>query len=166
MKQAAALVLVATVAMAWRAGATLLAEGRRIAAPDQPTWRQRLLDPTAARIARALGDDADLLFALQGRAPRPALVVVAAPSADLATLTPERFEAINRRNGLIVQLQNLAYPDPWLQTVPEPFAVAAGLRAAGRDARVLQLRGDAAPSEPEAWVAVDLPGGARLWSRP
>jgi hypothetical protein len=53
-----------------------------------------------------------------------------------------------------------------LQTVPEPFAVAAGLLAAGRDARVLQLPGDAAPSEAEAWVAVDLAGGARLWSRP
>jgi len=38
--------------------------------------------------------------------------------------------------------------------------------AAGRDARVLQLPGDAAPSEAEAWVAVDLAGGARLWSRP
>ena len=166
MKPAAALAFAVAAAMAWRAGATLLMEARRLAASDQPAWSQRLLASTDARIARALGADAAILAALQAAAPRPALVVVASPTADLATLTPERFEAINRRNGLIVQLQNLAYPDPWLQAVPDPYGVAAGLRAAGRDARVLQLPGDPAPREAEAWRAQALADGAVLWSLP
>ncbi|MBM3972569.1 MAG: hypothetical protein FJ301_00485 [Planctomycetes bacterium] len=166
MNAGAALALVATAALAWRAGATLVAEGARLAAPGQPTWRQRLLDPTEARIRRALGDDATLLFALQAAAPRPALVLVARPDGDPRTLTPERFKELDRRNGRIVQLQALAYPDPWLQEVADPYSVAAGLAASGRDVRVLQLAGDAPPADAAAWAAAELPGGNRLWARP
>lgn len=165
MNPGAALAFVATIALAWRAGATLLAEAERLAAPNQPTWRQRLLEPTDARIQRTFGDGAAILFALRAAAPRPALVLVAPPVGDLATLTPERFAALDRRNGLVVQLQTLAYPDPWLQEAADPYGVAAGLASAGRDARVLQLAGDAGPADAGAWDAVALPGGGQLWRR-
>ena len=88
MKPAAALAFAVAAAMAWRAGATLLMEARRLAASDQPAWSQRLLASTDARIARALG--------VRARAPREHVAFAWLPWQEAAErcFSPSNAEAI------------------------------------------------------------------------
>jgi len=151
-------------ALGWQAGAAALQLGERTVAQAQVPWQQRLFEGTDDKLRRALGADAELLFALRTEVPPGSLLVtqkVTGGKEDIERVQkdPALLATLSARNGLLVQLTTLLYPDPFLYAAPDPILFVEQIVAGGNDALLCVLPGDRSPTGRAGWTRlVDKPG--------
>ena len=157
------LAILIVIPLGWQAAGAVGALYHYTAGRAAVPWSLRLTAGTDERIRRALGDDAELVLGVRGAAAPGSILVVRQVGGDLANLTPEQFQALNAKNGLILQLVTLTYPDPWVIAVPEPLALVEQLTAQGRKAELGTLAGDPEPAALPGWSCVTTHPRFRTW---
>ena len=167
--------LAATVLLAVQ-GLLGLAECWRTAAQRAATpLGRRFLATTEERIATALGEDAGVYTELAGGADLPIGAVLACfDSATLVAglgaveaarrLPADRFEQLNRRNGLLVQLKLLLFPRLLALTLPDPVGAVESEVRAGRAAALCLLPGDPEPGERKGWRCRHKSPRVQVWT--
>lgn len=154
--------------LVWQAAAACQALGRRVDAQARFSWRERLLDGTDDKLRRALGADAGLFFALRAAVPPGSLVVtqkVTGGKEDIERVQkdPTLLATLSARNGLLVQLTTLLYPDPFLYAAPDPITVVEQVVAGGNDALLCVLPGDRTPAGRPGWSRTGDNPGFETW---
>lgn len=144
---------------------------RRMSEP----FGRRFLASTEDRIAAVLGADNATYRELADGAGLPAGAVLAchdsaALVAGLGTveearrLPPERFEQLNQRNGLLVQLKMLLFPRLLALALPDPVGAVEGEVRAGRAAALCLLPGDPDPGERNGWRCRHKSPHVQVWT--
>lgn len=151
------------VTLVWQAGAAALQLGERAIGQAQVPWRQRLFDTTDDKLRRALGADAELLFALRTAVPPGSLLVThklgGPEDFERVQRDPSLFPVLQARKGLLVQLTTLLYPDPFFHEAPAAIEFVEDLVRRGIDALLCVLPGDRSPAGRAGWTQlVDHPG--------
>ena len=150
--------------LAWQAGSAAWAMLEPVVATDLGSWRQRLFATSDERVRRALGADAEILFAMRAAAEPGALWLVEKVAGRIEDIkTPADFERLSARNGLLIQLSTLLYPDPFLLAAPAAIAATEDLIGRGFDAALCVLPGDAAPAGRAGWRLVLDDAHFDLW---
>jgi hypothetical protein len=117
----------------------------------QVPWAQRCAS-SDARVRKALGTDAELLFAVRAAVPPGTLLLNQKVMGDVTKIEPARLLELAAKNGLIDQMTVLLYPDPWVFSVPDPVATLEDLAMRARAAVLLVLPGDPAPTGRAGWT--------------
>jgi len=128
------------------------------------SWHQKLLATSDERLRQALGKDAATLFAMRAAAEPSALWLAEKVGGRIEDIkSAEDFERLSARNGLLIQLTTLSYPDPFLLTVANAIASTEDVSSRGQDAVLCVFPGDASPSARVGWSLVKRNDFFELW---
>lgn len=156
--------LAVCAALGWQAVMGGIALGHRTAVQQAVGYRARFLADTETRLRSALGADADLLFALRAAVPSGSLVITQKVTGRIEDIkSAADFERLNARNGLLVQLTTLLYPDPFLLAVSDPIAAVEDLVHHDREASLCVFRGDREPADRAGWSRTQQAAGFAIW---
>jgi hypothetical protein len=149
--------------LGWQATMTAVAFARGLATQAGVPWQRRLLATTDDRVRMALGADADILFALRAASEPGDVLIAAKVMGRIEDLeSPADFERLAARNGLLVQLTTLLYPDPFLLTVPDAIAAVRDLSERGDPATLCVFPGDPTP-DAGGWSRTATDPHFELW---
>lgn len=150
--------------LAWQGGYAGWAMLRPIVKQDNTSWSQRLLATSDERLRQALGKDADTLFAMRTAAEPSALWLTEKVGGRIEDIkTAADFERLSARNGLLIQLTTLSYPDPFLLPVPNAIAATKDVVRRGQDGVLCVFPGDASPVAQAGWSMVQRNDFFELW---
>lgn len=159
--------LAALLLLTWQAGAAVLVLAHGTATRAAIPWDLRLTATTDERIRRALGADAELLFALRAaNAPGSLLLTQKVEGRVEDIRSVAEFERLSAKNGLLLQLTTLLYPDPFLLPASQPIPTAEDLVRRGHAAALCVLPGDADPGTRPGWSLVPASPPASSSSSP
>ena len=151
--------------LAWQASQAVLRMVGTAGAHADVTFRESLLATTDERLRRALGDDADILLAMREVATPDSLWLTQKVTGLIEDIeTPADFERLSARNGLLVQLTTLLYPEPFLLAVPDPVAAVEGLVRRGHAAELCVFPWSRPPARREGWRRLRRNRHFELWS--
>lgn len=147
--------LAALLLLTWQAGEAVLVLAHGAATRAAIPWQLRLCATTDERIRRALGADAELLFALRGAVAPGSLLITQKVEGRVEDIrSVAEFERLSAKNGLLLQLTTLLYPDPFLLPASHPIPTVEDLVRHGHAAALCVLPGDADPGTRPGWSLV------------
>ena len=145
------LAVLVAVPLAWQACGALADLWQRLREQTKVPWSLRLAADDETRLRHTLGADAELVLGVRAASAPGSVLIVRQVTGDLGKLTPEQFGVLNAKNGLILQLVTLTYPQPWVIAVPDPVPLVEQLTVQGRDVRLGVLTGDPEPVAAPGW---------------
>lgn len=148
--------------LAWAAVSAHWQLPRRIQANLPDVVRGLTLDDDA-RLRRALGEQADALFALKERAKPGQLLLTSRLVGDASKLDEAQLEALMAQNGQIGEFTALLYPEPWLVQTENVLGNLPLLLAQGRDVALCVFSWQVSPDGLPGWSRAVSGPGFEIW---
>jgi len=150
--------------LAWQGVCAGWAILKPVVMQDNKSWHQKLLATSDERLRQALGKDADVLFAMRAAAEPSSLWLTEKVGGRIEDIkSVEDFERLSARNGLLIQLTTLSYPDPFLLTAANAIAATEDVVRRGQDAVLCVFPGDASPLARTGWSLLEHNDFFELW---
>lgn len=115
------------------------------------------------RLRRALGEQAEALFALRELAKPGQVLLTSRLSGDASQLSAAQLEALMAQNGQVGEFCALLYPKPWLVQTDNVLGNLPLLLAQGRDVALCVFPWQLSPEGLPGWSRATRGPGFEIW---